>query len=141
MMEKEREWQVELINEDTGQVTMGVYDGEKSAESAANKFNGFMGYTATIIPPGTAEAPSEKVTAHMDALNRDKVREGDGFFYARELKSNECACGEEKGKNKSFCFSCFKKLPDGIAQDLYLKIGEGYEQAYDAALQHLSEAS
>ena len=55
-------------------------------------------------------------------------------FYLKELKSEECACGEPKKKGKSFCYRCYSSLPGEMQKDLYKSIWEGYPAAYDKAL-------
>lgn len=40
---------------------------------------------------------------------------------------------------KSFCYKCFKNLPRDLQNDLYLRMGDGYEQAYDAAVKVLED--
>lgn len=54
-----------------------------------------------------------------------------------DLRSDTCRCGHPKGRGKSFCLSCFRRL--GIAKQhaLYKKIGNGYEKAYEAAVKVL----
>lgn len=61
------------------------------------------------------------------------------LFYVRELKSDGCQCGRPKQPGKSLCWECWKQLPRNIQQDLYLPICNGYEQAYDEAVEFLSE--
>ena len=63
----------------------------------------------------------------------------DKRFYLNELKGEQCWCEKPKKKWYSFCYSCFKKLPRDLQQKLYRKIGDGYEKAYDQAVQFLSE--
>ena len=63
----------------------------------------------------------------------------DQSFYIKELLSNECQCGRRKKSRHSLCWPCFKRLPWSMQQDLYLGIGEGYEEAYDAALKWLND--
>ena len=54
------------------------------------------------------------------------------------LMSTECpACHRKKGSFKSVCYSCWKKLSPEIANDLYQRIGEGYEKAIDRAIEAL----
>jgi hypothetical protein len=55
------------------------------------------------------------------------------------LKSNECACGEGKHFRTAFCRSCYYKLPLTIRRALYARLGCGFEQAYDLAIQTLKE--
>lgn len=54
------------------------------------------------------------------------------------LRSPLCpACARQKKVSHSFCGQCFRSLPRQIKFDLYLYIGCGYEEAFDAALAHL----
>lgn len=61
----------------------------------------------------------------------------DKKFYLSELKSEECQCGKAKKSGKSFCYHCFKNLPDDFQKDLYLPIGGGYEEAYENSVKFL----
>ena len=54
-------------------------------------------------------------------------------FYFNELKSDGCMCGARKQPGKSFCWTCWKKLPLELQRALYRRIGSGYEQACDDA--------
>lgn len=60
-------------------------------------------------------------------------------FYLKELESNGCACGGPKGRGKSFCYRCYKSLPDDMQRALYRPFTGGYIQAYDAAVKYLDE--
>jgi len=60
-------------------------------------------------------------------------------FYVDELSSNSCPCGETKKRKHSLCPGCYLALPPDLMMDLYLPLGEGYEEAYEAAVQHLEE--
>lgn len=59
---------------------------------------------------------------------------------AMELRGDRCRCGSRKKNGVSFCYRCWRRLPpycrfnlkDGIA-------GEGYEEAYAEAVEHLSK--
>lgn len=66
------------------------------------------------------------------------VKTNDQAFYVRELKGEGCQCGASKKSGYSFCWSCFKSLPEEMRKSLYRKLGKGYEQAYDAAIVHLT---
>lgn len=55
-------------------------------------------------------------------------------FYADELASKECICGNYKTSNFSFCPSCYYLLPDHLKSPLYRKMGDGYEEAYEEAV-------
>ena len=59
-------------------------------------------------------------------------------FYYRELKSSECFCGKSKKPRHSFCVGCYRELPRDKQKNLYQKIGEGYELAYEEAVKWLS---
>lgn len=59
--------------------------------------------------------------------------------YFDALMSNGCVCGKKKQPKKSFCYSCFMLLPQDLKNDLYSRLGEGYEQAYDAAVMYLED--
>jgi len=59
-------------------------------------------------------------------------------FYIDELKSDKCQCGAPKLSMQSFCRRCFKSLPAQMRRDLYLVVGGGYQEAYDAALHYLN---
>jgi len=58
-------------------------------------------------------------------------------WYYKELTGNGCICGGEKKSGKSFCYTCFKALPEEHQKDLYKRLGSGYEQAYDTAVEYL----
>ena len=60
-------------------------------------------------------------------------------FYIDELLSKECRCGRTKKKHYSFCYHCYKSLPFGMQRDLYFHVGDGYEEAYEAAVRYLSD--
>jgi hypothetical protein len=63
----------------------------------------------------------------------------DWEFYFKELRSQECQCGKTKGSGKSFCYGCWRRLPDDIQKRLYQRIGQGYEDAYEDAVKHLDD--
>ncbi|MDY0187814.1 MAG: hypothetical protein RBR16_07825 [Syntrophus sp. (in: bacteria)] len=58
-------------------------------------------------------------------------------FYARELQGEECVCLGKKSSGYSFCYKCYKSLPQEMQKALYRKIGDGHEEAYEAAAQYL----
>jgi hypothetical protein len=64
--------------------------------------------------------------------------EGMGF-YLNQLKSNECFCGGTKKPKMSFCYPCYKSLPNEMQRALYQRLGDGYEDAYEEACQFLME--
>jgi len=62
----------------------------------------------------------------------------DTKFYVEALYGNECFCGKGKRPGDSFCYSCYKSLPQHMQQDLYQRLFFGYEEAYDAAVAWLT---
>lgn len=74
----------------------------------------------------------EKPRAYERPDSRDPG-ERDRAWYAKELRSNECACGKTKKPGYVFCVNCFYSLPKEKQDDLYLKMGEGYEEAREKA--------
>jgi len=62
----------------------------------------------------------------------------DTKWYLTELRGEECFCGRKKKSGYSFCFRCYKSLPRHMQQDLYCVVGDGYEEAYDAAVEWLT---
>jgi len=145
-------WEMHLVNEETGQITIGLYNTKKDVEAAVKKYSMYKGYHCEIRPPRVDDDPEdETVKAHSEALHgkkeEPKKRKGrdhrtdtpDRQFYYKELMSEECACGESKKKGFSFCYSCYQQLDGGMKKDLYQKIGYGYEEAYNAALKVLLE--
>lgn len=51
------------------------------------------------------------------------------------LKSTVCpACGGGKAARQSLCRQCYMGLPPAVRTRLYLRVGEGYEQAMAYAL-------
>ncbi|HEY7184331.1 MAG TPA: hypothetical protein VIC84_23045 [Blastocatellia bacterium] len=50
-----------------------------------------------------------------------------------------CECGNAKGRKMSSYRSCYYKLPRQMQRNLYKRAGEGYEEAYDAAMKYLEE--
>lgn len=60
-------------------------------------------------------------------------------FYIEQLKSNECQCGAFKKSMKSLCYGCYVSLPSWIQRDLYKRIRNGYEEAYEDAIEFLNK--
>ena len=71
----------------------------------------------------------------VDRLNTDLDRS----FYLKELASEECQCGREKNRGRTFCFVCWKRLPRDIQSELYRRIGQGYEEARESAAKYLGD--
>lgn len=54
-----------------------------------------------------------------------------------ELAGTTCHCGREKRARETFCRGCYYALPAPYRRALYSRIGEGYEEAYAAAVEVL----
>ena len=65
------------------------------------------------------------------------MKVSDKKFYWQELQSEECLCGWGKKPGRSFCYRCYNRLPEHMRRDLYLRIGNGYEEALDEAVKYL----
>ncbi len=65
------------------------------------------------------------------------MRPEDLKFYIDLLKSEECLCGRTKQARKAVCWSCWKALPQEHQKALYRRIGQGFEEAYEEAVQWL----
>lgn len=58
--------------------------------------------------------------------------------YVKLLCAAQCPhCGKPKGRGKTFCRTCYRRLPYRIKRALWAKIGDGYEGAFDLAREHL----
>ena len=57
----------------------------------------------------------------------------------KELAGTTCRCGAEKEAHKTLCRGCYYRLPKGLRNALYRLLGEGYEEAYEAAARFLDE--
>lgn len=55
----------------------------------------------------------------------------------RELAGPLCRCGRPKRTRETFCASCYHRLPTHLRRALYQRIGQGYEEAYEAAIDYL----
>lgn len=62
----------------------------------------------------------------------------DKLFYLNEFRSEQCQCGLSKQSRRSFCYTCFKRLPEFKQKALFQRFGEGYEEAYDDAVKWLN---
>lgn len=54
-----------------------------------------------------------------------------------ELVGTRCQCGDCKTSGHTFCRRCYHRLPRALQLRLYRRMGEGYEEAYAAAREHL----
>lgn len=57
----------------------------------------------------------------------------------REIRGKECRCGQKKQVGRSFCSACYYSLLQKDRDALYRPFGEGYEEAFQAALLVLVE--
>lgn len=48
-------------------------------------------------------------------------------------------CGARKKSTQSFYFSCYRKLPQNLARNLWRRFGLGYEEAFETAKKWLHE--
>lgn len=77
------------------------------------------------LPDGTKCAPTDA---------RPDTRE-----LIAELQGTVCRCGGTKQAGNTFCRGCFYSLPKPLRGALYRRVGQGYEQAYQAAAAALSQ--
>lgn len=54
-----------------------------------------------------------------------------------ELAGIVCRCGKPKGARWTFCAACYSQLPWPQQKALYQGVGQGYEEAYEAAVKTL----
>lgn len=54
-----------------------------------------------------------------------------------ELSGRKCRCGDPKQARQTFCVNCYYKLPSEVRVALYRRFGNGYEEAYAMAIDHL----
>lgn len=52
----------------------------------------------------------------------------------QELRGTVCRCGKRKPTKMTFCSTCYHSLPAPKRAALYSRIGEGYAEAYAAAV-------
>lgn len=62
-------------------------------------------------------------------------------FYVAELRGEECQCGASKKSGHSFCYGCYRRLPEEMRGPLYRVMGNGYEEAYERAYVWLAKHS
>lgn len=62
----------------------------------------------------------------------------DTKFYLDVIKSEECQCGKSKRIGTAFCYLCYSNLPKDMKDDLWKKIGNGFEEAYEEAHKELN---
>lgn len=56
-----------------------------------------------------------------------------------ELGCQKCRCGLSKDKGVTFCRHCYFSLPATYQRALHRKLGEGYTEAYAAAVRYLGD--
>lgn len=54
-----------------------------------------------------------------------------------ELQGTLCRCGKPKYAFRTFCPSCYRRLPRHFAQALYSAIDAGYSEAYEKCVEFL----
>lgn len=70
---------------------------------------------------GLTPPPSGAVVSTREALD--------------DLVGTACrGCGGKKSAKMSHCRKCYFKLPKGLRNRLYSRIGDGYEEAYTESL-------
>jgi hypothetical protein len=68
-----------------------------------------------------------------------RIKMTDFKFYHDELNGEECACGAWKRSMFAFCYTCHRSLPEDMKRELWKRIGDGYEEAYNEAISWLKE--
>lgn len=56
----------------------------------------------------------------------------------QELAGKTCHCGKPKQRGHTFCRFCYFRLPPQLGQALYKRLGYGYREAYEAAVDYLT---
>ncbi|KKL73490.1 hypothetical protein LCGC14_2074410 [marine sediment metagenome] len=59
--------------------------------------------------------------------------------YMKELSSSTCFCGSKKQSMNSFCLKCYFMLSKKLRNELYRPIENGYTEAYEESINHLTE--
>lgn len=55
------------------------------------------------------------------------------------LRSTRCICGGKKSERTAFCKGCYFSLSPETRRALYQRIGVGFEEAYTAAAEILTD--
>jgi hypothetical protein len=87
---------------------------------------------------GLFDVPDSVIHRALQGHAQETARK-DRAFYILELRSEECTCGRPKRPGFAFCYECFQSLSPTTRRSLYQKIGAGYEDAFDAAVQELEQ--
>ena len=61
----------------------------------------------------------------------------DRRFYMAGLSGEQCQCERWKRRGMALCHRCHKRLPAAMQRALYQPIGNGFEAAYDEAVEYL----
>lgn len=62
-----------------------------------------------------------------------------GHELIKALMGDKCVCGAAKQPKMSHCRGCYYALPPPMRKALYNRVGEGYEEAFDASVEKLKE--
>lgn len=63
-----------------------------------------------------------------------EIEQPDPIILVHELAGTRCRCGKTKRGGETFCRSCYYRLPPPYRRALYALLGDGYEEAYAAAV-------
>jgi hypothetical protein len=66
------------------------------------------------------------------------MRDQQQLLLIGELRGKTCRCGKRKASGETFCRDCYFRLPPRMRQALYRGLGNGYEEAYTAAVDCLA---
>lgn len=69
-----------------------------------------------------------------DAIIKKESTDKPRNFYLQVLQGEECQCGRSKKRGMALCYYCWCRLPKDVRVDLYSPMGEGFEEAYEAAI-------
>jgi hypothetical protein len=72
-------------------------------------------------------------------MNKKNPNELTDMEIVQALKSTDCQCGREKKSRMSHCSRCYFRLAPEMRQQLYKKLGQGYEEAYRESLEILNQ--
>jgi hypothetical protein len=61
----------------------------------------------------------------------------DDLQIIQDLNGTVCLCGKTKESGHSFCYGCYRRLPRPMGSHLYRRVGQGYEEAFEAAARQL----
>jgi hypothetical protein len=61
------------------------------------------------------------------------------FSFSYAIASDICACCNIKKPGFAFCYGCLTALPDNLKLSLYRPLRDGFEEAYEEAVEWLNE--